>query len=42
MAKASKPGKAIIPEPSFEFFLGALGVMLFLVIATALYLSVHT
>jgi hypothetical protein len=42
MAKASKTGKAIIPEPSFEFFLGALGVMLFLVIATAVYLSIHT
>jgi hypothetical protein len=41
MAKASKTGKAI-PEPSFEFFLGALGVMLFLVIATAVYLSIHT
>ena len=42
MAKTRKTGKAVIPEPSFEFFLGALGVMLLLVVITATYLSVHT
>jgi len=42
MAKASKTGKAIITEPSFVFFLGALAVMLFLVVVTAVYFSVHT
>jgi hypothetical protein len=42
MAKTSKTGKAVIPEPSFEFFLGAIGVMILLVIATAVYFSIHT
>jgi hypothetical protein len=42
MAKMSKTGKALFPEPSFEFFRGAIGIMLLLVIATAIYFSVHT
>ena len=41
MAKASKTGKAVIPEPSFNFFLGAIGVMLSLVVIMAAYFSVH-
>jgi len=42
MAKARKPGKAVIPEPSFEFFLGATGVMVLLVVVMAVYLSVQS
>jgi hypothetical protein len=42
MAKKNKTGSAIIPEPSFEFFLGAIGVLLLLAIGTAVYFSVHT
>jgi hypothetical protein len=41
MSKASKIRKAVIPEPSFEFFLGAVGVMVLFVVITAVYLSVH-
>jgi len=41
MAKASKTGKAVIPEPSFEFFLGAVGVLVLFVVIMAVYLSVH-
>ena len=42
MAKASKIGKGVIPEPSFEFFLRAIGVMLLLVVIMAAYFSVRT
>jgi hypothetical protein len=42
MARASKTGKGIIPEPSFKFFLRAMGVMLLLVVIMAAYLSVRT
>jgi hypothetical protein len=41
MTKASKTGKAVIPEPSFKFFLGAIGVMLLLVVIVAAYFSVR-
>jgi len=42
MAKANRTGKGIIPEPSFEFFLRAIGVMLLLVVGILAYLSLHT
>jgi hypothetical protein len=42
MAKARKTGRRVIPEPSFEFFLGAIAVMLLLVIVAAIYLSART
>ena len=42
MARASKKGKGVIPEPSFEFFLRAIGVMLLLVVIMTAYYSVRT
>jgi hypothetical protein len=42
MAQANKTSKGIIPEPSFEFFLRAIGVMLLLVVIMAAYFSVRT
>ncbi len=42
MAKASKIGKAVIPEPSFAFFLRAIGVMVLLVIIMAAYFTLRT
>jgi hypothetical protein len=41
MAKASKSGRAIIPEPSFGFFLRAMGAMLLLVVIMTAYLSLR-
>ena len=38
----AKKGKGIIPEPSFEFFLRAIGVMLLLVVIMVAYFSVRT
>jgi hypothetical protein len=42
MARASKTSKAVIPEPSFAFFLRAIGVMLLLVVLMTAYLSLRT
>jgi hypothetical protein len=42
MAKASKSGRAVIPEPSFGFFLRAMGAMLLLVIIMTAYFSLRT
>jgi hypothetical protein len=42
MAKASKIRKAVIPEPSFVFFLRALGAMLLLVVVMAAYFTLRT
>jgi hypothetical protein len=42
MARTSKTGKGAIPEPSFVFFLRAMGVMVLLVVIMATYFSVHT
>jgi hypothetical protein len=42
MAKASKSGRPVIPEPSFGFFLRAMGVMLLLVVIMTAYLSLRT
>jgi hypothetical protein len=41
MAKASKSGRAVIPEPSFGFFLRAMGAMLLLVIIMTAYFSLR-
>jgi hypothetical protein len=41
MAKASKNGRAVIPEPSFGFFLRAMGAMLLLVIIMTAYFSLR-
>jgi hypothetical protein len=41
MAKASKSGRAVIPEPSFGFFLRAMGAMLLLVVIMTAYLSLR-
>jgi hypothetical protein len=41
MAKASKSGRAVIPEPSFDFFLRAMGAMLLLVIIMTTYFSLR-
>jgi hypothetical protein len=42
MAKASKSGRAVIPEPSFGFFLRAMGAMLLLVVIMTAYFSLRT
>jgi hypothetical protein len=42
MAKGNKIRKAVIPEPSFVFFLRALGVMLLLVVVMTMYFSLRT
>jgi len=42
MARASKTRKGVIPEPSFEFFLRAIGVMLLLVVIMTAYFFVRT
>jgi hypothetical protein len=42
MAKASKIRRPGIPEPSFDFFLRAIGVMLLLVVIMTAYFSLHT
>ena len=42
MARASKTSKAVIPEPSFAFFLRAIGIMLLLVVIMTAYLSLRT
>jgi hypothetical protein len=42
MAKVSKIRKAVIPEPSFVFFLRALGVMLLLVVVMTAYFTLRT
>jgi hypothetical protein len=42
MAKASKSGRAVIPEPSFGFFLRAMGAMLLLVAVMTAYFSLRT
>jgi hypothetical protein len=42
MTKASKTGKALVPEPSFEFFLGAIGAMLLVVVIMVAYFSMRT
>jgi hypothetical protein len=42
MARASKIRKAVIPEPSFVFFLRALGVMLLLVVVMTAYFTLRT
>jgi hypothetical protein len=42
MAKARKNGRAVIPEPSFGFFLRAMGAMLLLVVFMTAYLSLRT
>jgi len=42
MAKASKSGRAVIPEPSFGFFLRAIGAMLLLVVIMTAYFSLRT
>ena len=41
MAKASKTGRAVVPEPSFGFFLRAMGAMLLLVIIMTAYFSLR-
>jgi hypothetical protein len=41
MAKARKCGRAVIPEPSFGFFLRAMGAMLLLVIVMTAYFSLR-
>jgi len=41
MAKASKSGRPVIPEPSFGFFLRAMGAMLLLVIIMTAYFSLR-
>jgi hypothetical protein len=42
MTKASKIRRAGIPEPSFGFFLRAIGVMLLLVVIMTAYFSLRT
>jgi hypothetical protein len=42
MARTSKTGKGVIPEPSFVVFLRAIGVMVLLVIIMATYFSIRT
>jgi hypothetical protein len=42
MAKANKSGGVVIPEPSFSFFLWAIGVMLLLVVMMTVYFSVRS
>jgi hypothetical protein len=42
MAKASKSGRAVIPDPSFGFFLRAMGAMLLRVVIMTAYLSLRT
>jgi hypothetical protein len=41
MERASKSGRAVIPEPSFGFFLRAMGAMLLLVIIMTAYFSLR-
>jgi hypothetical protein len=41
MAKANKSGRPVIPEPSFGFFLRAMGAMLLLVVIMTAYLSLR-
>jgi hypothetical protein len=41
MAKASKSGRPVIPEPSFGLFLRAMGAMLLLVIIMTAYFSLR-
>jgi hypothetical protein len=41
MAKANKSGRPAIPEPSFGFFLRAMGAMLLLVVIMTAYLSLR-
>jgi hypothetical protein len=42
MTKAGKIRRACIPEPSFGFFLRAIGVMLLLVVIMTAYFSLRT
>jgi hypothetical protein len=42
MAKANKASRAVIPEPSFECFLRAMGFMLLLVVMMTTYFSLRT
>jgi hypothetical protein len=42
MAKANKASRAVIPEPSFAFFLRAIGVMLLLVVMMTAYFGLRT
>jgi len=42
MRKTSKSRKAVIPEPSFKFFIRAMSAMLLLVVIMAAYFSLHT
>jgi hypothetical protein len=42
MAKANKTSRAVIPKPSFAFFLQAIGVMLLLAVMMTAYFSLHT
>jgi hypothetical protein len=42
MARMSKTGKGVIPEPSFVAFLRAIEVMVLLVVIMATYFSVRT
>jgi hypothetical protein len=41
MRKASKSRRAVIPEPSFKFFIHAMSAMLLLVVIMAAYFSLH-
>jgi len=41
MRKISKSRKAVIPEPSFKFFIRAMSAMLLLVFIIAAYFSLH-
>jgi hypothetical protein len=42
MARKTKTGKGVIPEPSFVVFLRAIAVMVLLVVIMATYFSVRT
>jgi hypothetical protein len=42
MARARKSSKTVIPEPSFEFFVRAIGAMILLVVIMAAYFSLRT
>jgi hypothetical protein len=42
MTKARKSGRAVIPEPSFGFFIRAMGAILLLVVIMTAYFSLRT